>query len=152
MIARCLSLELIGNWKVREEQGLAMKPKDLFQQLSQSMEAKLFELNGGNPMNVPGLGFAKIKNMERILQQIESRAEREQEEEAEKVKAKISELSKSLTTLQAKKDTERETNRRTMTIEINNLREQMAKAAVEPAGNSNNASLAEENKKKWHKK
>lgn len=131
------------------------------------MERKLAELNGA-PIRVAGTGFKKIKEMERQLQILETRADKAQEDEAEKVKAKITELSKTLANVQQKKEAEREQNRRTMTIEINNLRgnssnqflcfgffslndtnisclEQMQKAATEPSGDS--AKLIEENKR-----
>jgi len=145
MIARCLSLDLVANWKTRETQGNGPRAQELFQQLERTMENKLAERNGGRPFPVPGSGFTKIKHMERQLQVFEAKQDKDQEEEAEKVKAKIADLSKSLSHLQHKKDQEREANRRTMTMEINNLREQMQKVASEPQ--TDNARIVEENKK-----
>jgi len=144
MIARCLSLNLVANWKSREENGEAPKAKELFQQLAIAMERALIERNGG-PVHVDGTGFTRIKNMERQLQILESQADTAHEAEAEKVKAKITELTTSLQNIQHKKDAERETNRRTMTMELSNLREQMLKAAQEPA--TDQQKMIEENKK-----
>jgi len=146
MIARCLSLELVANWKTRENEGNGPRAKELFQQLEYTMEAKLTEKNNGMPFPVAGTGFTKIKNMERQLQIFEAKAEKDQEDEAEKVKAKITELTKTLASVQQKKETEREQNRRTMTMEINNLREQMQKAAAAES-QMDNARMMDENKK-----
>lgn len=97
------------------------------------MFARLTELNNGQPVrldpNTPQL--ERICRMEKAIQVLEARKQKEEEEEAEKVKAKIGELQTSLQSMTTEKEKQRETNRRTMKLELDTLKESMAKMQTE---------------------
>lgn len=63
--------------------------------------------------------------MEKAIQVLEARKKKEEQAEAQKVQEKIAELQTTIVKTQEKKDKERETNRRTMKLELSNLREAM---------------------------
>eukprot|EP01127_Copromyxa_protea_P022569 TRINITY_DN815_c0_g6_i1.p1 TRINITY_DN815_c0_g6~~TRINITY_DN815_c0_g6_i1.p1 ORF type:complete len:949 (-),score=336.03 TRINITY_DN815_c0_g6_i1:196-3042(-) len=132
LISRAMALDIVGNWKQRESTA-APNARELFQILETQMETRITELNGGRPVSVAGRGIEKIRLMEPILAQLEATKEKETEQEEEKVKAKVGELQTSLRAMQEKKETEIANKRKTMSLELNNLREQMARAAQEPS-------------------
>jgi hypothetical protein len=86
------------------------------------MYKHIVELNNGRGVNVPGQGLEKIKNMERFLLALEAKKEKEAEIEAQKVQAKIGELSQTIQQKEREKNAERENNRRSIMIEMNDLK------------------------------
>jgi Skp family chaperone for outer membrane proteins len=86
------------------------------------METRIAELNSGRPVSVAGQGVERIRNMEPILAKLEAEQEKAAEQEEEKVKAKVGELQTSLRALQEKKEAEIANKRKTMSLELNNLR------------------------------
>lgn len=80
------------------------------------------ELNGGRPISVAGSGVQKIKHLEPILAQLEADKEKEAEQEEEKVRNKVGELQSSLRQMQQKKEADIANKRKTMSLELNNLR------------------------------
>lgn len=89
------------------------------------MYKHIVELNNGRGVNVPGTGLEKIKNMERFLLALEAKKEKEAEIEAQKVQAKIGELTQNIQAKEREKMAERENNRRSIMIEMSDLKEQM---------------------------
>lgn len=142
LISRAMALDIVGNWKQRENSGtctfsllsfssLSMDLTDLssaptapelFKALEQTMEQRITEMNNGRPISVAGTGIHKIRNMEPILAKLEADNEKAAEQEEEKVKAKVGELQTSLRQLQQKKEAEIANKRKTMSLELNNLR------------------------------
>jgi len=131
IIARILSLQLVLDKRAREAQGITAvpDPRPILAGLEKAMYARLTELNNGNPVrldpNTPQL--ERICRMEKAIQVLEARKAKEEEEEAEKVKAKVAELQSSLQNMTQEKEKQRETNRRTMKLELDTLKESMAK-------------------------
>eukprot|EP01127_Copromyxa_protea_P022563 TRINITY_DN815_c0_g3_i1.p1 TRINITY_DN815_c0_g3~~TRINITY_DN815_c0_g3_i1.p1 ORF type:complete len:628 (-),score=182.72 TRINITY_DN815_c0_g3_i1:1200-3083(-) len=128
IISRAMSLDIVGNWKQRESSA-APSAQELFQVLEVAMQERITELSNGRPVAIPGTGIDKIRAMEPILAALEAAKEKEDAEQEEKVKAKVSELHTSLRVLQEKKEAEVANKRRTVSLELNNLREQMLKAS-----------------------
>lgn len=86
------------------------------------MEQRILDLTGGRPVSVAGVGVQKIKNLEPILERLEAEKEKQAEQEEEKVRNKVGELQSSLRQLQQKKEAEIANKRKTMSLELNNLR------------------------------
>lgn len=132
VIARALMLGLVQDKRVRAQTGEDTRqpePQRILAGLEKHMIARLTELNNGTPVKLdprtPPL--EKIVRMEKAIQVLEMRKKKEEEAEAAKVQQKISELQTSIVQTQEKKEKERETNRRTMKLELANLRESMVR-------------------------
>jgi len=104
---------------------IAPRAVELVAKVSEEMYKHIVDLNGGKAVNVPGTGLEKIKRMEGFLLQLEAKKEREAEAEAQKVQAKIGELSQTIQAKEKEKSQERETHRRSIMVEMSDLKEQM---------------------------
>lgn len=132
LTARILMLGLVTDKRTRDPNEKP-NPRNVIIGLDKAMMARLTELNNGKPVKMdPKVApLEKIARMEKAIQVLEARKEKEEEEEAAKVKEKIGELQSTLVETQKKKEEQRETNRRTMQLELSNLRESMAKMQQE---------------------
>lgn len=89
VISRILTLGLIGDKRAREAAGVmvAPDPTPILKTLEDAMLARLTELNNGNPVRLdpktPQL--ERIVRMEKAIQVLEARKQKEEEEEAAKV-------------------------------------------------------------------
>jgi len=88
-INRAIALEVVNNFKDRELMGSSgPSAKELVEKVSSAMYTQIVELNNGRGVNVSGTGLEKIKLMERFLQAMEAKKEKEAELEAQKVQEK----------------------------------------------------------------
>uniref|UniRef100_A0A6B2KYL2 Uncharacterized protein n=1 Tax=Arcella intermedia TaxID=1963864 RepID=A0A6B2KYL2_9EUKA len=131
VISRAMSLGIVGDKKQRESLS-GPHSNELLEQLQRTMERRLLELSGGKVVNLEQFGptssaIEKIICLEKALSSIESRKNKEEEEEKKRVQNKITELEQSLRSLESQKQQQREQNRRTMKLEIANLKEMMEK-------------------------
>jgi len=132
IIGRAMALELVGNWKQREDTAQAPSAQELFREMEIAMQQKIVLLNNNRPFNVAAVGIEKLRQLENELQRLEAIAEKAQAQEEERLKSKKEDLERSLRVMREKKEADVENKRRTMSLELNNLREQMAQAATTP--------------------
>jgi len=145
IISRAMALELVGNWKQREDTAQAPSAQQLFREMEVAMQQKIALLNNNRPFQVSAVGIEKIRQLENELQRLEAIAEKAQAQEEERLKSKKEDLERSLRVMREKKEADVENKRRTMSLELNNLREQMAMAAQAPtvASNRNTQDMAD---------
>eukprot|EP01128_Nolandella_sp_AFSM9_P010374 TRINITY_DN7155_c0_g1_i1.p1 TRINITY_DN7155_c0_g1~~TRINITY_DN7155_c0_g1_i1.p1 ORF type:complete len:856 (+),score=293.05 TRINITY_DN7155_c0_g1_i1:43-2568(+) len=148
VIARSLLLGLVKDKRARIKTGEDQStpdPRRVLAGLEKHMIARLTELNNGTPVKLdprtPPL--AKIVRMEKAIQVLEARKKKEEEIEAAKVQDKIKELQSSIVHTEQKKEKERETNRRTMKLELANIQEAMQKMQQQQDLSKNSAAASQ---------
>lgn len=76
------------------------KATELVAKVSVEMYKQIMALNQDKPLNIPGSGLEKVKNMDRVLVALESKREKAMELEREKVQSKIESLTQMIQTNQ----------------------------------------------------
>jgi len=126
-IARAISLNVVPDFKDREQTGMIVQGNEarmIVDKVSNALYEHIVGLTG-KQFNMPQTGLEKIKKMEQFLLALEAKREKEQAEKAKQVETKITELQ---TAIQVK-EKEKEVHRRSIMMEIGNLKKEMSQVA-----------------------